>query len=182
MKKVLTRVLAALILLVAAITVAGSLMPTTYRIERVATINAAPAAIHAHVADLQKWPAWAPWEEEDPSIVTTYGEKTVGVGASQTWTSDQGNGELTLTKADPMTGIAYEMAFIMDGRRAPADCAMTYAEAGGSTTVTWTMEGDVADFMPRALAGLMTPLMDAQISDMFDRGLQSLKGRVESGE
>lgn len=182
MKKILTRVLAALILLVVAITVAGSLMPTTYRIERVATINAAPAAIHAHVADLQQWPAWAPWEEEDPSIVTTYGEKTVGVGASQTWTSDQGDGELTLTKADPMAGIAYEMAFIMDGRRAPADCAMTYAEAGGSTTVTWTMEGDVADFMPRALAGLMKPLMDAQLSDMFETGLQSLEGRVESGE
>jgi len=181
MKKVLTRVLAVLILLIAAITVAGSLMPTTYRIERVATINAPPAAIHAHVVDLEKWPAWAPWEEEDPSIVTTYGETTVGVGASQTWTSDQGDGELTLTEADPESGIAYEMAFIMDGLRAPAICAMTYGEAGGSTTVTWTMEGDVNDFMPRALAGLMTPMMDAQISDMFDRGLQNLKGRVESG-
>ena len=178
MKKLLTRVLAALILLVVAITVAGSLMPTTYRIERVATINAAPAAIHAHVADLQQWPAWAPWEEEDPSIVTTYGEKTVGVGASQTWTSDQGDGA---TKADPMAGIAYEMAFIMDGH-GPRPTAPTSAVAGGSTTVTWTMEGDVADFMPRALAGLMKPLMDAQLSDMFETGLQSLKGRVESGE
>ena len=182
MKRPLTRALIALILLVAVGTVAGWLMPTTYKIERVVTIDAPPAAIHAHVVDLEQWPAWAPWEEEDPSIVTTYGEKTIGVGASQTWTSDQGNGELTLTKADPESGISYDMAFIMDELRAPAACAMTYAEAEGSTTVTWTMEGDVADFMPRALAGLMTPLMDAQLSDMFDTGLQSLKGRVESGD
>ena len=181
MKKVLTRVLAVSLLFAGVAAVAGWLMPTTYKIERVVTIDAAPAAIHAHVHDLERWPAWAPWEEEDPSIVTTYGAQTVGVGASQTWTSDQGDGELTLTRSGPASGIAYDMAFIMDGARAPSICAMTYAPAGGSTTVTWTMEGDVHDFMPRVLAGLMTPLMDAQISSMFDKGLQNLKGQVESG-
>ena len=181
MKKVLTLVLGALVLLVVVGAIAGMLMPTTYRIERSLTMDAAPAAIHVHVNDLEKWPAWAPWEEEDPSIVTTYGDQTVGAGASQTWTSDQGNGELTLTRSDPESGIAYEMAFIMDGLRAPAVCSMTYGEADGSTTVTWTMEGDVNDFMPRALAGLMTPLMDAELCSMFDKGLLNLKGQVESG-
>ena len=170
-----------LALLLVAVVVAGWVMPTSYAIEKEITIEGTPAQVHAYVGDLQKWSEWAPWEKMDPTVKTTFGEKTTGVGASQSWTSEEeGDGELTFTKSDENTGIAYDMAFIMEEMRAPATCAMTYSADSGKTTVTWTMEGDIADFMPPIVSGLMTPIMKSSIGGMFDEGLTTLKEKVEA--
>ena len=168
-----------LLVLVAAICAVGLSMPTAYAVERTVHISAPAAEIHPWLDDLEKWSDWAPWEEDDPSIVTTFGPVTAGVGASQSWTSDSGNGELTLTRSDPATGIAYDMAFLDEGVRAPAKCAMTMESSGDGTTVSWTMEGDTADFMPPVLSGLMRPLLESEIGTMFDRGLEKLRTRAE---
>lgn len=174
------KVLIGLALLVVLVTVVGLVMPTSYAIEKSVVINAKPEAIHTHVGDLKKWPAWAPWLEMDPTIETTYGPTTTGVGASQTWTSAKdGDGELMLTRSDPTTGIAYEMAFIMEGTRAPSLCAMNYTTEGDTTTVTWTMTGDAGEFMPPVIGGLMTPMMTNEIGSMFEKGLDNLKATVE---
>ena len=175
MKKILIGVAVVLVLLV----VVGLLLPTEYTIEERVTIQADSAKIHEQIGDLTRWQEWAPWVEEDPSIVTTFGEKTTGVGASQTWTSDSGDGELTFTACDPATGIEYDMAFIMDETRAPATCAMKYVAAGEGTEVVWTMNGDEGDFMPPVIAGYMTVFMKGSISSMFQQGLTKLKEIVE---
>jgi len=170
--------LALLVVLVAAV---GLVMPTSYAIEKSVVIHAKPEAIHPHLEDLKKWEAWAPWYQMDDSIQTTYGPKTIGVGASQTWKSTDGDGELQLTRCDLASGIAYDMAFIMDdGKRAPSTCAMDYRTSGDSTTVTWTMTGDCGDFMPPVLSGLMRPLVSKEIGAMFEKGLDNLKHTVES--
>ena len=168
--------------LVAAAVIAGLTMPTTYAIEKSVEIQGTTAEVHALVGDLQRWEEWAPWYEDDPSIVNTLGEKTTGVGASQSWTSDSGDGELTFTKCDAASGIAYDMAFIMEDTRAPAKSAMSYSAEGDTTTVTWTMEGNTADFMPPVVRGLMTPLMKGEIGGMFEKGLETLKGKVEAAD
>ena len=176
------KILIGLVALLVAVVVAGLVMPTTYAIEKEITIDATPAEIHAYVGDLKKWPEWTAWEQEDDPIETTYGEKTTGVGASQSWTSKDGDGKLTITEWDVATSIAYEMAFITEHGRAPAICAMTYATESDKTTVTWTMRGDVADFMAPVLSGLMTPFMKGSIGGMFDQGLSNLKKKIEDDQ
>jgi len=171
-----------ILILVVAVVVAGLAMPTTYAVEKEITIDATPAQVHAYVGDLQKWETWAPWQEADPTMQANLGDKTTGIGASQTWTGKDGDGELTFTKCDEASGIAYDMAFIIEGTRAPATCAMTYSETDGKTTVVWTMEGDAGDFMPPVVGGLMTPLMKSSIGGMFDQGLTKLKEKVEATE
>jgi hypothetical protein len=173
------KILVAIAVLVILVVLVGFLLPTTYRIEERVTIQATPEAIHVHVGDLKKWEAWAPWIEEDPSIVVTYGETFAGIGASQTWTSENGDGELTITRSDPVTGIAYDMAFIMEEKRAPAVCTMDYETNGNATDVVWTMEGDVGDFMPPVIAGYMNAVMKGSIGAMFVKGLETLKATVE---
>ena len=179
MKKILIGLIVVVVLVVLSAVVAGLMLPTEYSIEERVTIQADVAKVHEFVGELTKWKEWAPWEQEDPSIVTTFGATTTGVGASQTWTSDQGNGELTFTACDPKTGIAYDMAFIMGETRSPATSAMKYVVGEGTTEVIWTMEGDVADFMPPVLGGLMNVAMKAQIRSMFQTGLASLKAVAE---
>jgi len=176
MKKLLLGLLLLLVLLAGI----GFVLPTDYHVAERVTIKAPLDKIHALVGDLKAWEKWAPWYEADPSIVTTYGEVTRGVGASQTWTSKEGDGELTLTRCDPDTGIAYDMAFIMDGQRAPAKCEMNYAQKDGGTEVVWTMEGDVADYMPPIVGGYMNLFLKMAIGGMFQQGLEKLKLQAEA--
>lgn len=176
MKKLLMGILV-IALLLAGI---GFFLPTSYRIEEYVMIRATPVQIHDYVGELKKWDEWTPWLAEDPTIVTTHGDKTTGVGASQSWTGKDGDGELTFTKCDPMTGIAYDMAFITGETRAPAVCEMIYEAKGEKTKVIWTMEGDVGDFMPPVLAGYMNIAMKMQISSMFEQGLETLMIKVEN--
>jgi len=169
--------LAALFLLIVGI---GFFLPTTYAVERRITIDASAERVHELVGDLEQWPSWAPWEGEDPTMQTTLGEQTTGVGASQKWTGKDGDGELTFTGSDPAAGIKYDMAFIMEGKRAPAQCAMLYESDGKSTTVVWTMSGDMGDVMPPVVGGYLGLLMPGSIGAMFDTGLGRLKELAEA--
>lgn len=167
--------------LIAVLVVAGLLIPSRYSIARTKTIAAPPAAVHEFVGHLEKWPEWMPWEQQDPSVVTTLGDKTTGVGASQSWTSSKaGDGEVEFTECDENTGIAYDMAFIMKDKRVPAKASIRYAPTGNGTEVTWSMEGDLASMMPPVARGLMKPIMSGMIGKNFDKGLESLKEKVEA--
>lgn len=176
MKKFLVFVL---VLLAAAVAV-GLLSSPEYDIESSVVIDASPQAVHAYVGELTRWPEWAPWHEADPSIKVSYGATTTGVGASQSWTSDDGNGDLTFTRCDPATGIAYDMAFIMEGGRIPSQNAMTYSAVDGGTRVTWSMAGTWKGAIPPVLDGWMKLLSPWMIGGMFDQGLAKLKTVVEA--
>jgi hypothetical protein len=158
----------------------GFLLPTGFDIRREVTIQAPAAAVHAWVGDLTKWPEWTPWQEHDPTTKVTLGPITTGVGASQSWTSEGGDGEIAFTTCSPTEGVAYEMAFLQEGERLPARGVLRYGEQGGATTVTWTMQGDAADDMPVVVAGYMNLMMKGAIAAEFDKGLAKLKQVVEA--
>lgn len=175
------KLLVVLIVLVVVLGAIGYVTPKDYQVAKSITIDAPPAAVHAYVGDLQRWPEWTPWAEHDASLETTYGAKTTGVGAHQSWTSEGGDGELTLTMSDPAKGIAYDMAFIDEEARIPATSAMTYEPAAdGGTVVTWTMQGTWDGAVPPVMDGWMKILSPMMIGGMFDEGLANLKSRVES--
>ena len=122
-----------------------------------------------------------PWEQQDPSVITTLGDKTTGVGAKQAWTSSKaGDGEVEFTACDEQTGIAYDMTFIVKDKRVPAKASIRYAPTEDGTEVTWSMGGDLASMMPPVIRGLMKPVMCAMIGKNFAQGLASLKEKVEA--
>ena len=167
--------------LIAVLVIAGLVIPSQYSFAQRITIAAPPAAVHALVGHLEKWPEWMPWEQDDPSIITSIGEKTTGVGAKQSWTSSKaGDGEVEFTECDENSGIAYDMTFISKGKRAPAKASIRYAPAANGTEVTWSMNGDLASMMPPVVRGLMKPVMSVMIGKNFTRGLASLKEKVEA--
>ena len=164
-----------LLALVVVVVVVGSLLPTDYRVVRSISINAMPEDIHVYVGDLTKWEEWSPWKEEDPTIVTTLGDKTSGIGAYQSWVAKDGDGSLTFTKVSPNQGIKYDLFF--DGGAYQCLAGMRYDREGeGSTTVMWSMEGDMD--MP-VFGGYFAMLMDSMAGPMFERGLEKLKTVVE---
>jgi len=158
-----------------AVVVVGLFLPTSYMVERSIVIDAPPSQIHKYVGDLNNWDAWEPWKEEDPTLVVTHGEKTKGVGASQSWVGESGDGALTFTKDSPIEGIQYDLVF--DGGTYVCQSAMIYDPLGdGETKVTWTMIGDMGT---PVIGGYFAMMMDSMVGEMFEKGLSNLKNSVE---
>ncbi len=156
------------------VVVVGFILPSSYTVSRTVTINADPVHIHTFVGDLEQWPAWTPWVKADPTIVVTFGDKTTGVGAHQSWTGDGGGGELTFTRSDPTWGVAYDMS-LGDGKY-NTESTMEYIHDGGTTDVVWTMRGDLGHNPFNRYFGLM---MGPMIGPMFEDGLNRLKLAAE---
>ena len=173
--KILKTLLSIVIILIVIVVVVGLFLPTSYTVERSIVIDAPPAKIHEYVGDLNNWDSWEPWREGDPTIVITKGEKTKGVGASQSWVGDSGDGALTFTKDSPTEGIEYDLVFD-DGTYA-SQSAMKYSPLeDGETEVTWTMTGDMGT---PVIGGYFVLMMDSMVGKMFDKGLANLKNTVE---
>lgn len=153
----------------------GALLPSEFSVERSVVISAGPEQIHELVGDLRQWPEWAPWSEMDPSIQTTYGETTTGVGASQSWTSNSGDGELTFTMSDVQTGVVYDMSF--DEGAFLCKGSLRYETAPDGTKVTWDFKGDSGWNLIGRYMGLM---MDTMVGEAFTKGLDSLKAKAEA--
>ena len=81
--KILKTIFSLIIVLIVVLVVVGLFLPTSYTVERSIVIDAQPAQIHKYIRDLNQWNTWEPWTEEDPTIIVSKGEKTQGVGASQ---------------------------------------------------------------------------------------------------
>ncbi|MEM7009371.1 MAG: SRPBCC family protein [Thermodesulfobacteriota bacterium] len=173
--KLLKTIFSVLIVLIVVVVVIGLFLPTNYNIERSITIDAAPAEIHKYVGNLSNWNKWEPWRQADPSIVITPGEKTSGIGASQSWTGDSGDGALTFIKDSQTKGVEYDLVF--DGGAYVSKSAITYDPLeDGETNVTWTMTGDMD---APVIGGYFVLMMDSMVGQMFEKGLENLKSTVE---
>jgi uncharacterized membrane protein len=151
----------------------GTILPSSFLVTEQITIDAPAAKVHAIVNDLKTWNSWGSWYESNPSMKQSYGELTSGVGASQSWTDKSGSGKLLFTKVEPEI-IEFDLFF----DEFPKSTAKFEFEAQeSSTTVTWTMEGD----MPMAiLGGYMVLILEPAIKEDFKKGLGKLKKLAES--
>lgn len=155
----------------------GLMLPSTFEVERSLVINATPARIHSFTSDLTRWPEWVPWLNKDPNLVVTYGDLTTGVGASQTWTGDDSDGELLFTRCDPAWGITYDLTF--NKNTYTSTRSLQYRPGAGGTEVVLNMTGDFGNnILARYFRGLMPSLLGPQ----FQEGLARLKMVAEKSE
>lgn len=164
-----------IILLLLILGIIGYLLPTNFTVSRTETISSTAAHIHEYVGDLNKWQTWTAWKGEDPEIVITIGERTTGIGASQSWIDKHGGGSLTFTSWSPEKGIEYDLFF--QGGKYKSKSAIKYDTSSQTRTrVHWTLEGDMS--MP-IIGGYFALFMNYSIGKMFQDGLNQLKTIVE---
>jgi hypothetical protein len=166
--KIVLAVVGVAILIVVGI---GAILPRDYQVAREIDIAQPSDVIHPFVNNLERWPEWTPWKKMDETIVTTVGEIKEGVGATQSWDGDSGDGRLEVTRSDPTTGVAYDLFFDSDKWECKASVDYGPGE-GNSTKVTWTMSGSVP--IP-ILGGFLAKMMSNQVGVAFDYGLKALK-------
>lgn len=173
--KILRRVLVGLLGLIAILGIIGLFLPARYSASRSLVIDAPVEVVFDQVVDLRKNEAWSPWMEADPTIKPVYGDKTVGEGASYTWTSESsGDGSLTTVKVVDHTEIRNTLNF--GGQ--PATGIWTFEPVDAKTKVTWAIEGDSGWNIPGRYFGVM---MDRLVGPDFERGLRNL-ARVAEAE
>jgi hypothetical protein len=166
--------LLALAILLGLVVLGGFLLPDHYQISRSVTTQAPLEKVQPLLEDLTRWPSWSPWEKADTTIVTTLGPVKAGLGATQRWTDHTGGGRLELTRVEPGR-VAYDVWFA--DSKTPAHSVMSATPAaGGTLTLTWSMEGEMD--MP-GVGPYFALMVGHMIGPMFDQGLQSLKVEAE---
>ncbi len=169
-----------LLLLILALVVIGllyvSMQPSDYNVSRSKVINRPVSDVFNTINDLKTWEKWGPWHDEDSTIVITYGDKTVGVGASDSWTSKDGPGSMTTVALEPNSSILQEMRF---GDSEPSETLWNFEETSEGTKVTWTMKDDKAPFMFKIFSA-MSGGWDAMLGPMLAKGLDNLEAYIET--
>ncbi|MFT6732883.1 MAG: hypothetical protein ACJAS9_001068 [Polaribacter sp.] len=161
------KVLGTLILL---FIVVGLIISNKINVRRSIEIDAPFSVIHTQVNDLNRWSAWSPWLTMDPTIKTTTGDITSGVGAHQSWAGQSGAGQLTFTESSENSGVVYNMSF--EGDSTIYQAGVNYQQSGNKTLVTWYMTGEM---QPIIIGNYFAQIMDALVGESFSIGLENLK-------
>jgi hypothetical protein len=171
----LSRILIVLAVLLGLLVVVSFFLPTNHVIAHEIEIAAKPAQIHQEVVDLRDWPDWTVWNNTtDPECEWSF-EGEPGVGAVMSWDGPKlGKGSLTVTEANPQTGMHYTVA--LEGME-PVQGVVSYEPTGSGTKVRWSDAVEFPGFLDRWIAYAVVPMLSAE----FERNLTSLKKRVEGG-
>lgn len=147
--------------------------PKNFNTVRSTTMNAPPTLIYNIVNDYETWSTWSDWEARDPSMVSTLGDKTVGVGASSSWTGKDGKGEMKMLESVKGERIKNQLNF--EGFDGNSYGVWAFKDEGeGKTKVSWAMESDKD--LPFIMRGMM--FVVGAVSGMeksFDNGLANIK-------
>jgi hypothetical protein len=174
MKKVAIGLAIALVALIAFV----ATRPDTYRVARSQEVAAPADVVFAHVDSYRAWPAWSPWEKQDPAMEKKYEGPERGAGAMYSWKSDKvGAGKMTTLESEAGKHVGIELEFIAPFENtARADFAFEPIGAN-ATKVTWSMEGK-NNFMGKFVGLFMD--MDSMIGKDFEAGLNGLKSAAEA--
>lgn len=165
-----------LLILIALYIVACFFGPTRIDAQRSTNIDAPAPIIYSQIVDLKKWESWSPWIEADTSIQTTYGEKTVGVGASYSWIDGDGTtGNLEIVEAEKNTSLKTKIQFGNSPGFSNGEWTFNPSDTG--TTVTWHMTNDT-DIPFLARAAMLN--FNEEIGSDFEKGLSNLKEIAEA--
>jgi len=152
--------------------------PDTMRIVRSATIDAPPERIYPLLEDFRGWEAWSPFEKLDPAMRRTYSGAPSGKGAAYAWEGGgkAGAGTMEIVEAAAPSRVAIDLRFTRPFK-ARNTTELTLEPRGGSTLVTWAMEGPTP-FMTKVMCVFVD--MDRMIGRDFETGLASLKAIAEA--
>jgi hypothetical protein len=153
--------------------------PSTYVVQRTATLKASPDIAFAAVNDFHRWAEWSPWDKLDPRQKTTFEGAASGTGAIYGWSGndDVGEGRMTIEESKANELVRIKLEFIRPFA-STSTTSFLFAPAAEGVSVTWKMEGN-NDFVGKAFSVFMD--MDAMLGKDFDKGLADL-GKVAEAE
>ncbi len=154
------------------------IQPNEFKVQRSATIAAAPAVLFELVNDAKKFEQWNPWAKLDPNIKNTYSGPPSGVGAACSWSGNDevGAGTSTIIESKPNELVRQKLEMT---RPMASTCTVefTFKPEGDKTIVTWKMFG------PQPFVGkAMSLFIDCEkmCGDQFEKGLMELAAAAQA--
>lgn len=164
---------------IAGVLIAASFRPSTFHVERSASINASADSLFPMVTDFHRWSAWSPYEGLDPAMKKSYSGSPNGKGAVYAWSgnSQAGEGRMEIVDVVPSSKVGIQLDFTkpLESHNL-ATFAFTPSGAGGATTVTWMMDG-ANPYISKLMGMFMN--MDQLIGSDFEKGLANMKTVAE---
>ncbi len=147
-----------------------------YDVKRSIIIKAKPEVIFNDLNDYKNWKEWGPWYEKDSTIQVIYGENTVGVGGSYSWTSEQeGDGFLETLQVEKPKSLKQEIKFITPFGDMKSDMNWNLEEIEEGTKVTWIIKGEISFFYRFMVKGMVE-----EVGFMEERGLELLAKHIQN--
>ncbi|MDP1639939.1 MAG: SRPBCC family protein [Hyphomicrobium sp.] len=173
------KILAGLVVLIAAFAGYVALQPDELLIQRQATIAAPPAAVFEQVNDLKKWDAWSPWAKMDPNAKVGFEGPAAGKDATFTWSGNDkiGEGRMTIVDSRPTELVDIKVDFTKPFENSSSSKFEMKPEAD-RTLVTWSMGGR-QNFIEKAMCIVFNG--KKMIGDEMEKGLSNLKTVAEKG-
>lgn len=173
------KILAALVIIVAALAGYIAMQPDVLNVERQAVIAAPPAAVFAQLNDLHKWDAWSPWAKLDPNAKFSFEGPAAGKGAVFAWSGNEkiGEGRMTIVESRPDELVDIQLAFTKPFEDTSSSTFALKPE-GSQTQVTWHMRGE-QNFLQKAFCVLMNG--EKMLGGEMEKGLVKLKSVAEAG-
>ena len=165
--KILKKILIALVALVALLLIVGLLLPSTSHIERSTVISAPQSTVFALVNGYTRFNDWSPWAEMDPEARYTREGPAQGVGAKQTWQSDDnkvGSGSQEITMSEPYRRVETALDF---GPQGTAQAFFDLAPEGDAIRVVWGFDTSFGYNLIGRYFGLF---FDSMLGPNYDKG------------
>ncbi|PWU20673.1 MAG: hypothetical protein C5B49_03850 [Bdellovibrio sp.] len=146
-------------------------------VERQVTINKPISSVFDFLADFRNWSSWSPWIRMEPTSKIEVSGAGGSVGHSQSWEGEiVGSGKMTLNEAQKPTRIDIRLEFFKPWSN-HATTQFVLSQEGNATVVRWKMMGSLPFFM-----FFFRNMMNAMIASDYERGLNMLKERLETGK
>ena len=151
--------------------------PAAFRIARTIAVAAPADVVFALIGELRAWPAWNPFERNDPTAVQRYEGAPAGVGSAVHYVGKKaGEGRMTIVEVVPSQRVVVRAEFIKPFA-AINRIELAIAPADRGVTVTWAMSG-TNGFFAKAFAA--TGIMEKIVGAEFEQGLARIKALAES--
>ena len=169
----LKKILSVLAVIVVLLLLIPAFLSSKMRIERSIEIESSPAVVHAFLADLNQYPKWNPFSENDPG--STAQVTGSGVGSTLAWKGEKtGEGKMTITQLELNQRVRLTLEFYTPMAGEALIEWTTERVDANKTRMTWSMDEEFPYF--QRYFGLM---MKGAMGKTFERGLGNLKGKIE---
>ncbi|MFT3826203.1 MAG: SRPBCC family protein [Chitinophagaceae bacterium] len=165
----------AVIGLILALLIIALFLPGEYHIEQTIIIKKPVKWVMDHVADLNYYAKWNPWQMmEEGSLATITGTPKT-IGHKYAWKGKKiGEGSLTLRDIDE-SNVDFNLEFIKPWKSLANDSWVFEEWGNDETKVIWMNNGD----LPYPIARLMGPSLNKTLNKQFRQGLENLKKLCE---
>jgi hypothetical protein len=166
-----------LALAIAGVLIAAATRSDTFRVQRSASIKAAPEKIFPLIDDLRRFNTWNPFEKKDPNLKGSYSGAPSGKGAAYAFDGNKNVGKGTIEIVDTAPASRVTMTLHMYEPFETRNTVDFILQPRGDTTeVTWAMQGPVP-YVAKIIHLFID--VDRMVGTEFEAGLASLKTIAE---